>query len=164
MLELVTGFLPPWYTDSEVERVDWLNKVLDKVRRRPEREGKVAGGTGGGKGGVTGWVRWGWQKQKPGVACSLSRGASKVSLLCVLLLLGFLPLRVCVVARLLCTPPRCRCCRAAVLAVALLAAAAALARGFLRCTRGRVAELSPPCLVSISRTSGFVAPCHGKYL
>ena len=32
MLELVNGFLPPWYTDSEVERVDWLNKMLDKVQ------------------------------------------------------------------------------------------------------------------------------------
>lgn len=31
VLELVTGFLPPWYTDSEVERVDWLNKMLNKV-------------------------------------------------------------------------------------------------------------------------------------
>lgn len=31
VLEMVTGFLPPWYTDSEVERVDWLNKMLDKV-------------------------------------------------------------------------------------------------------------------------------------
>lgn len=31
VLELVTGFLPPWYTDSEVERVDWMNKILDKV-------------------------------------------------------------------------------------------------------------------------------------
>eukprot|EP00903_Cladosiphon_okamuranus_P007574 g7348.t1 len=31
ILELVTGFLPPWYTDSEVERVDWLNKMLDKM-------------------------------------------------------------------------------------------------------------------------------------
>ncbi|CAN0553084.1 unnamed protein product, partial [Ectocarpus sp. 12 AP-2014] len=28
---MVTGFLPPWYTDSEVERVDWLNKMLDKM-------------------------------------------------------------------------------------------------------------------------------------
>ncbi|CAM9695456.1 unnamed protein product, partial [Ectocarpus sp. 13 AM-2016] len=31
VLEMVTGFLPPWYTDSEVERVDWLNKMLDKM-------------------------------------------------------------------------------------------------------------------------------------
>ncbi|CAM9659324.1 unnamed protein product, partial [Hapterophycus canaliculatus] len=31
VLELVTGFLPPWYTDSEVERVDWMNKMLDKM-------------------------------------------------------------------------------------------------------------------------------------
>lgn len=32
VLQLVTGFLPPWYTDSEVERVEWMNKVLKKVR------------------------------------------------------------------------------------------------------------------------------------
>lgn len=31
VLKLVTKFLPPWYTDSEVERVDWMNKTLDKV-------------------------------------------------------------------------------------------------------------------------------------
>lgn len=31
VLKLVTDFLPAWYTDSEVERVDWLNKTLAKV-------------------------------------------------------------------------------------------------------------------------------------
>lgn len=40
-MEMVTGFLPPWYTDSEVERVDWLNKMLDKVGVVFERHGKT---------------------------------------------------------------------------------------------------------------------------
>lgn len=31
VLQLVTGFLPLWYKDSEVERVEWMNKVLKKV-------------------------------------------------------------------------------------------------------------------------------------
>lgn len=32
-MQLVTKFLPPWYTDSEAERVEWLNKIVNKVCR-----------------------------------------------------------------------------------------------------------------------------------
>lgn len=31
VLKMVTEFMPPWYTDSEVERVQWLNKIVNKV-------------------------------------------------------------------------------------------------------------------------------------
>lgn len=31
VLKMVTEFMPPWYTDSEVERMQWLNKVVNKV-------------------------------------------------------------------------------------------------------------------------------------
>ncbi|CAM9821546.1 unnamed protein product [Choristocarpus tenellus] len=31
VLKQVTSFLPAWYTDSEVERVEWINKILQKL-------------------------------------------------------------------------------------------------------------------------------------